>query len=472
MSGEPTALGVAELAAALRARAVSAVEVLDAHLARLERHAGTLHAFVTVTAAAARRDAAAADGALRAGRAGPLAGVPIAVKDLLAVAGVTRSNGSPACAGDRPAAADAAVVRRLRAAGAVVVGTTHLHEFAYGPTGVNPMLGTPVNPWDAERVPGGSSSGSGVAVAARLVPAAVGTDTGGSVRIPSSFLGVTGMKPTYGRVSRRGVTPLSWSLDHVGPLVRSARDAALMLAVMAANDADDPTTAAVPPVDYAAALERPLRGLRVGVPRAFAWRLVDDEVGTGVDAALDVFRRGGAAVRDVDVPSLEHAGPALGAIILAEAATAIPACLGARLAEASLELRTYMELGKVVTARHYLAAQQLRTRLLAEMRAALDGVDVLALPTTPLPAPPVGELAVRLGGADVGVMEAIGRLTGPFNLTGLPALSLPCGFTARGLPLGLQLAGRPFAEADVLAAGHAFQRETDWHRRVPPEPRA
>jgi aspartyl-tRNA(Asn)/glutamyl-tRNA(Gln) amidotransferase subunit A len=468
MSPAPTALGVAELGAALRAGDATAVEVLEAHLARLDRLGPSLHAFVTVTWDQARRAAQAADAALRRGEGGPLTGVPVAIKDLIAVAGVSRSNGSPACAGDPPAAADATVVRRLRAAGAVVIGTTHLHEFAYGPTGVNPSLGTPVNPWDHERVPGGSSSGSGVAVAARLVPAALGTDTGGSVRIPSSFLGLTGLKPTYGRVSRAGVTPLAWSLDHVGALVRSARDAALVLQAIAGPDAADATTAAHPVPDYAAELERPLRGVRVGVPREFAWDVIDAEVSAAVDAALGVLGRHGAVVRPVALPTLAHAVPALGAIILAEAGSAIPACLGARLPEASLELRTYIELAKLVSARQYLAAQRVRTRLLSEMQAALASVDVLAMPATPLAAPRIGDFEVQIGGRAVGVMEAIGRLTGPVNLTGLPALALPCGFTRAGLPVGLQLIGRAFAEGDLLAAGHGYQRETDWHTRVPP----
>jgi aspartyl-tRNA(Asn)/glutamyl-tRNA(Gln) amidotransferase subunit A len=462
-------LSVAEMRAALARREATAVEITEACLEALRARDGAVHAFVTVTADDALAAARAADAALARGDAGPLAGVPVGVKDLFAVRGVARSNGSAACLDDPPAAADAGAVARLRAAGAVVVGTTHLHEFAFGPTGVNPALGTPANPWAAGRMPGGSSSGSGAAVAARLVPAALGTDTGGSIRVPASFCGVTGLKPTYGRVTRAGVTPLAWTLDHVGPLARSAEDAALLLGVLAGADPADRTSARVPVPDYAARLERPLRGVRIGVPRAFAGAILDPEVERTFVAALRELGAAGAVVSDVSLPALGDAGPALGAIILAEARSALAPPLATRRERVSVELRVYLELGKLVTAEHYLAAQRLRSRLYEETRAALARVDLLATPATVLAAPRLAELLqVRIGDLDMGVLEAICRLTGPFNLTGLPALALPCGFTRDGLPIGLQLVGRPFAEADVLAAGHAYQRATDWHRRRPP----
>jgi aspartyl-tRNA(Asn)/glutamyl-tRNA(Gln) amidotransferase subunit A len=461
-------LSVAALVRALRAHETTALAVVEAYLARIAALDGRFHAFVTLCADDALAAARAADAALARGAAGPLAGVPVAIKDLLVVRGVRRTNGSAAFADDAPARADAGAVARLRAAGAIVIGTTHLHELAYGPTGVNPMLGTPVNPWSEARVPGGSSSGSGVAVAARLVPAALGTDTGGSIRVPSSLCGVSGLKPTYGRVSRAGVTPLAWTLDHVGPLARSAEDLALLLGVLAGHDAADASSARVPVADYAAALDRPLRGTRVGVPRDFVGAMVEDDVARGFEAALGDLGRAGVAVSDVGIPALFHTGPALGAGILAEASAALRPLLGERVARVGPETRIYLELGKLVSAQHYLAAQRLRSRLYDETLAALDGVDVLATPTTPLAAPCPGEMAVRIGDRDVGVVEALCRFTGPFNLTGLPALTVPCGFTASGLPLGLQLVGRPFGEAALLAIGHGWQRETDWHARRPP----
>src|SRR5579885_2866212 len=436
MSAGLAGLSVAELGRRLRAREVRAAEVIEDHLAEVAARDGRLHAFAHVTVDAALLAARAADAALARGEGGPLTGVPIAVKDNVAVRGVVGTNGSPAFAGAPPASTEATAVARLRAAGAVVLGTTHMHELAFGPTGVNPALGTPANPWAPGRVPGGSSSGSGAAVAAGLVPAALGTDTGGSVRIPASLCGVTGLKPTYGRVSRAGVTPLAWSLDHVGPLARSVEDVALVLEAIAGADPGDATCA------------------RVAVPR-FAQALGD-------------LRRAGAVVRDVTVPFIEHATRAVGALMLPEADGALRPLLGARLEHVGVEARILLELAKLVTARHYLAAARLRTRLYEELRGVLAAVDMLALPTTPIPAPAVGELTVRVGEATHGVLEALVVFTTPFNLTGLPALALPCGFTRAGLPVSLQLVGRPFAEPALLAAGHAYQRETDWHTRRPP----
>ncbi len=468
MSTALSDLSVAGLVRVLAAREATAVEVLDAHLVRIGALDGQVHAFATLLADDARAAARAADQARARGAAGPLAGVPVAVKDLLAVRGVVRGNGSQAFADDPPAGADASVVARLRAAGAVIVGTTHMHELAFGPTGVNPALGTPANPWGPGRVPGGSSSGSGAAVAARLVPAALGSDTGGSVRIPSSLCGVSGLKPTWGRVSRAGCTPLGWSLDHVGPMARTVEDLALLLGVMAGHDPADPSSARLPVPDYAAHLARPLRGVRVGVPRHFCLAVVDPEVGAAFETALGALAAAGAAVTDVVLPALEHAVPALGASILAEACAALLPLLGGRVERVNLETRVYLELGKMVSAPQYLAAQRLRTRLYEEARAAFGRVDLLATPATMLPAPRIEDLSVELGGTTMEVWEALSRLTGPFNLTGLPALAVPCGFTRGGLPIGLQLAGRPFAEADVLAGGHAYQQVTDWHRRQPP----
>jgi aspartyl-tRNA(Asn)/glutamyl-tRNA(Gln) amidotransferase subunit A len=349
----------------------------------------------------------------------------------------------------------------------VIVGTTHMHELAFGPTGVNLALGTPKNPWAPGRVPGGSSSGSGVAVAGGLVAAAIGTDTGGSIRIPSSFCGISGLKPTYGRVSRAGATPLAWSLDHIGPMARRVADLAPVLQAIAGHDPADPTSARVPVPDYGAALARPLAGTRIGVPRSFALALVDPEVEAAFEQALADLRSGGATVRDVELPSLPHAAPALGATILAEASACLPALLGARAAQVGVDIQVYFGLGKMITAAHYLAAQRLRSRLYDEARSVFADVDLLATPATIIPATRVEELQVSVGDTLVGAVEAIGRLSGPFNLTGLPALAVPCGFTRAGLPTGLQLIARPFDEPRLLAAGHAYQQRTSWHQRRP-----
>jgi aspartyl-tRNA(Asn)/glutamyl-tRNA(Gln) amidotransferase subunit A len=467
VTSAPGALSVAELRDAFRARRASALELTQACLAGIAARDGAVHGFVSVLVDAALAEARAVDAAAARGTVGPLAGVPVAIKDLLSVRGVGRGNGSPAFAGAAPARDDATVVARLRAAGAVIVGTTHMHELAFGTTGVNPGLGTPVNAWGTDRVPGGSSSGSGAALAAGLVPAALGSDTGGSIRIPASFCGITGLKPTYGRVSRAGATTLAWTLDHVGPMARSARDVALLLQVLAGHDPADPSSARLAVPDYVAALERPLRGVRVGVPRHFCCALLDGEVAGAFEQSLDTMRAEGAVVSDVALPSLQHTGTALGATILAESHAALRPLLGDLFEHAGLEVRVLLEIGKLVTASHYLAAQRLRTRLYEEARAAFARVDLLATPTTVVAAPRIGEMTLRVGDTEIGAVEAIARLTSPWNLTGLPALALPCGVGKSGLPLGLQLVGRAFAEADVLAAGHAYQRATDWHTRVP-----
>ena len=469
MSTSLADLSLVELRGMLHARETTARAVTEAVLARVQERDAHVHAFASVTGEAALEAARAADDALARGDAGSLAGLPVAVKDLIAVRGVTRTNGSLAFQGGPPATADATAVSRLRAAGAVIVGTTHLHELAFGPTGVNLGLGTPKNVWGADRVPGGSSSGSGAAVAARLVPGALGTDTGGSIRVPASFCGISGLKPTYGRVSRAGVTPLSWTLDHVGPMARSVEDVALLLGVLAGHDSADPTSARLAVPDYVALLGRGLRGVRIGIPRDYGLAVVDPEVAAGFDRALADLRSAGVTVTEVSLPTLTPlTAAALGAIILTEASAALEPLIGKRREQLGVEVRVYFEFAKMVTGGHYVAAQRLRTRLYTEMLAALERVDLLATPGTVLPAPRIGEQQVYVDGVEVGTTDAVTRLTGPFNLTGLPALVLPCGFTGGGLPISLQLVGRPFAEADVLAVGHAYQKSTDWHRRLPP----
>lgn len=468
MSATPLRRGVAATAAAVREGTVRAADVVDAVLADIAARGEATHAFVTTLADEARLAATAADDAVARGAAGPLAGVPIAVKDLLAVRGVVRTNGCPVFAADPPQAADATAVARLRAAGAIVVGTTHMHEMALGPTGVNPSMGSAVNPWSADRVPGGSSSGSGVAVAAGLVPAALGSDTGGSVRLPAAFCGITGFKPTYGLVSRAGATPLAWTLDHIGPMTRSAEDAALLLQALAGPDPADPTTARLPVPDYTAALGRSVRGWRVGVLRHFALANVDPAVAHATDVAAEQLRRLGATVIDIDDDDLESGHTAFAGVIMAEASTAIGSALGARLGEAGFEVQMFVQLGRALQGRHYLAAQRQRTRTYEGLRRLFDRVDLLLLPTTICAAPRPEDQLLRIGDRDYSAMEAIAFLTWPFNFTGLPAISVPCGTTDDGLPLGLQLAGRPFADADVLTLAHAYQRETAWHLATPP----
>lgn len=459
-----------DLARLIAAKEVSPVDVVEGYLRRIEALDPTLRAFITVCAEEARQAARQAEADLAAGGPrGPLHGVPVALKDLFCTAGVRTTAGSRILADFVPER-DATVVARLRAAGAIVLGKLNLHEFAYGPQGLNAHYGHTRNPWDARapRLAGGSSSGSAVAVAAALAPAALGSDTGGSVRIPAALCGITGLKPTYGRLSRAGVLPLAWSLDHVGPMARSAADCALLLRVMAGYDPGDPTTSVLPVPDYTAALTGDLRGLRVGVLRREFLEVAHPDVRTAVEAALRTLEALGATVDEADLPNVVHASAAAFAIVAAEALAWHAGWLRSRPQDYQPDVRQRLQLGVAVSGVHYVRAQQVRALLRAEVDSALARRDVLVAPTTPVVAPPPETQEVTLGDGPTDLRTALIRFTRPFNLSGHPAASVPCGFTPDGLPVGLQVIGRPFDEVTVLRVADAYQRATDWHRRRPP----
>jgi aspartyl-tRNA(Asn)/glutamyl-tRNA(Gln) amidotransferase subunit A len=460
----------AELARAIAAREVSPVEVVQAHLDRIARLDGKLKSFITVTADAALTAAKAAEAAVMTGGSlGPLHGVPIALKDLVYTRGVPTTGGSKILA-DWVPEADGTVATRLAQAGAISLGKLNMHEFAYGPEGVNPHHGTPWNPWDAgaHRIPGGSSSGSGVAVAAGLCAGALGSDTGGSIRIPASLCGITGLKPTYGRVSRAGVLPLAWSLDHVGPMCRSAADCALVLRAIAGYDPRDATTSVLPVPDYAAALTGDIKGLRVGVLHAAFLDASDSAVRAAVEAAVKVLEGLGASAKEVAVPRIDLAAPAVAAVISAEAYAYHEDRLRTRSADYGADVLERLRVSAFVSAVDYLKGQRARALLREDVDALLAHLDVLVCATTPLAAPAVGQQQATIGGATVPVRPNLLRFTRPFNATGHPAASVPCGLTAEGLPVGMQIVGRPFDEATVLRVADAFQRATDWHARRPP----
>lgn len=447
----------------------SPVDVVRAHLERIERLA-SLRAYVTVCADAALEAARAAEAELSSGRArGPLHGVPIALKDLFDTAGVRTTAGSKILA-ERVPTADATVVVRLREAGAIVLGKLNMHEFAYGPEGINEHFGTSRNPWDAarERIPGGSSSGSGVAVAAGLAVGALGSDTGGSIRIPASLCGITGIKPTYGRVSRAGVLPLSWTLDHAGPMARSAMDCALLLAPIAGYDPADATTSVLPVPDYAAALTGSVRGLRVGLLRGFFLEGAALPVREAVETAAALLAGAGAVVDEVSLPHLGEIAAASFAIVASEALAYHAAWLRERPGDYQSDVRERLRMGAFVTGVHYVRGCQLRTRVRDAVDEALAKRDVLLAPTTPIPATLAGEPRITLNGVPTDARAALIRMTRPFNFSGHPACSVSCGFSPDGLPLGMQFVGRPFDEATVLRAADAYQRLTDWHTRRPP----
>lgn len=465
---ELTELDVAELGARIAARKVSPVEVVQAFLDRIGQVNERLNAFVTVTADRALAAAREAEAEIAGGRyRGPLHGIPLGHKDLYATAGVRTTGGSRVLENHVPTE-DATVVARLAEAGMIGLGKLNTHEFAYGPTNEHSMFGPSRNPWNTDCITGGSSGGSGAAVAAGLVPIASGSDTGGSIRMPAAACGVSGLKPTYGRASRAGILPLCWTMDHPGPLARSARDCALFLQACAGHDPRDAATADRPVPDYAAALTGNIRGLKIGLPRRYFYDRAQERVTDAVEAALQELEKLGAELVEVELPHIDHAAAAAMAIYVAEATAYHDDTLDDRAHLYTEQVRTFLELGDQLLAKDYLHAQRYRTLLGREMAEALAQVDVLATPGIAITATPIGGENVEIRGAQDGIFGAILRNTEPFDLTGLPALVVPCGIAADGLPVSLQIAGRAFDEATVLNVGHAYQQATDWHRRRPP----
>ncbi len=455
-------LSISEAAALIKERKLSPVELTQACLDRIDRLQPQLNAFITLTADDAVKTAREAEAEIARGdHRGPLHGIPIALKDLFDVSGVPTTAGSKILAGNI-AAADSASAARLRDAGAVILGKLNLHEFAYGATGVNPHFGACRNPWDTERICGGSSSGSGSAVAAGLCFAALGTDTGGSIRIPASLCGIAGLKPTFGRVSRRGVVPLSWSLDHVGPMTRSVADCAIVLQAIAGHDPLDASSANEAVPDYSESLETGIEGLRAGVPRELFFDNLDPEVEGPVRAAIKTLEGLGARVTEIGLPYITEIPGGLTAIMLPEALAYHQKWMAERPNDYGDDVRYRLELGATYLAVHYVQAQRLRERAVAAWRERVfDKVDLIVTPTT-------AAAASRIGESDLSVTFGLIRNTNPINFLGLPALSVPCGFTAAGLPVGMQLIGRWFEEATVLRASFAYEQATDWHERRPP----
>ena len=431
---------------------------MEAYLARIRRLDDRLNAFVTVTEERAVERARALEAELAAGRwRGPLHGIPIALKDNIDTAGVLTTAASAVFA-DRVPDEDAEVVTRLEAAGAIVLGKLNMHEFAYGGTSAFTHTGPVRNPWDIERIPGGSSGGSGAAVAARLCAGALGTDTGGSVRIPAAHCGIAGLKPTYGLASIRGIVPLSVSLDHVGPMCRSVADAALMLQPMAGYDPRGIASIEADVPDYAGALRRRTSAMRLGVPRAF-YEDVDPQVLAAVERALGVLGDLTAGTRDVELPPLPEART-VGVEAYAYHADLLEERRGLY-AESTL---ARIEGGAGMSAADYAEARYQLTLVRKAVAAVFDDVDVLVTPT-------LVELPVSIEAAMASPLEATATLirnTAPFNGYGTPAITVPCGFSREGLPIGLQLCGRALGEVDVLALAHAYEQATDWHERTPP----
>jgi aspartyl-tRNA(Asn)/glutamyl-tRNA(Gln) amidotransferase subunit A len=467
---ELTRLSIAEAGERLRRRTLSPVELTRAYLARIQAEDAAARCYITVLHDQALAAAATAEREITSGRyRGPLHGIPIALKDLVMTRGIRTTCGSRILK-DWVPDTDATVAARLAEAGAILLGKLNMHEFAYGPTGVNPHYGTAANPWGRDRMPGGSSSGSGAGVAAGLCAGALGTDTGGSIRIPAALCGIVGLKQTYGLVSRAGVVPLAWSLDHIGPMTRTVTDAALMLQALAGYDPADPSTAALPVSDYRRELERDPRGLRIGVVRDVFFERLDPEVRAAVEAAAHALTGPGIRVEDVRLPRIRHAGPATFAIITAESMAYHEPYLKTRASEYGADVRARLLTGQFVLATQYLKAQRARQVLRADVDGVLRSVDALLMPTTPIPAPRTDEREATVDGVTDDVRAWLTRCTRPINLTGHPALSVPCGLTASGLPIGLQLVGRQFDEATLLRLGHAYEGVSPLRGRWPALP--
>ena len=466
-------LSARALSERIRRREISPVEVVDAHLAHIEAADPALNSFITVTGDHARARAREAEAEIAAGDwRGPLHGVPYAPKDILATAGILTTNGSKAT-GDWVPDYESTITARLNAAGAILIGKLNLLEFAMG-SGVLSGFGPARNPWATDYTPSGSSSGSGAALAARLVPLSIGTDTGGSIRGPAAACGVVGLKQTYGRISRFGVTTLSWTLDHAGPMTRTAWDAAAMLGAIAGPDPRDPTAADVTVPDYLAELTPEVSGLRIGVPASGFFEGATEEMQRAVHDAISLLAADGAEVLDVEVPHAHLAGSAGWIVAMAEAVTFHEKRLAEQPEDLDPLVRERLEVARFYPATDYLKALRLRTILQREMAEVFRNCDVMIVPSSlapadPLRSPEAARSDVRAG-TDPDDLDSRPGNTFIGNMTGYPALTMGCGFTAEApkRPLALQIYGPPFSEGRLLQVAHAYQERTSWHEELPP----
>lgn len=456
-----TSLTLLEAAQLIENREISPVELTQAHLSRIDALDPRLNAFITLTPEAALQSARQAESAIRDGRyLGPLHGIPLALKDLYETAGVRTTAGSKIFAGHVPEK-DCAAWEKLQAAGAINLGKLNLHEIALGVTNNNPRFGACHNPWDLDRSPGGSSGGSGAALAAELCLGSLGSDTGGSIRIPASLCGVVGLKPTYGRVSLRGVIPLSWNLDHAGPMARRVRDVAVLLQAIAGYDPLDPYSINIPVPDFVRHMDGDVRGWRVALAQDEFFAKADEQVLTAVRKAAETFKALGAQVSEAEFPGAYEAAKANGLMTPSDAAAFYRDQLQDRPQDFGEDVRQRLQSGAAYISTEYILARRSQTVLRRQFESFFSTFDILLTPTTPVPAP------LLEGPNAVEQARLLTRFTAPFNLTGLPALSVPCGFTGDGLPMGLQIVGRPWAESKILNAGFAYEQATEWHKRRP-----
>ena len=457
-----THLTIAEAADLLARREIASVELTEAHLRRIDAHDTHLNSFITITSDHALTQARAADAELTRGvRRGPLHGIPLALKDLYDTAGIRTTAGSTFFA-DRIPDTDARVVTLLYQAGAVLLGKLNMHEWALGVTNINPHYGPSRNPWDPSRITGGSSGGAAAALAAGLCMGALGSDTGGSIRIPASLCGIVGLKPTFGRVSLQGVIPLSWNLDHAGPMARTVTDAALLLQAIAGYDPDDPVSVALPVDNLLATLDAGVTGWRIALATDAHFGEADPEVISAVRRAATVFEELGARVEAVDLSQGREAAQMNALMTTSDAAAFHRDRLRDHPHRFGADVLARMERGAQFTSTEYILARRFQSEWRRRLERLFEQFDLLLTPATPITAPVIEGLDA------IEAARQLTRCTAPFNLAGLPALSVPCGLSAAGLPIGLQIVAAPWNEARVLRAGRAFENATQWHRQTPP----
>ncbi len=465
---EITGMTLCDVAEAIRSRRISSTEVVEACLDRIEAFDSKINSFILVEREDVLRAAESADDDLARGVVrGPLHGVPLAHKDLYYRKGRVSTCGSKIMR-DYVQNVTSSVLARLEAAGALYLGGLHMSEFAAGATGHNEHYGNCHNPWNTAHITGGSSSGSGAAVVSRFVFGAMGTDTGGSVRDPASACGVVGLRPTYGRISRFGTLPRSWSHDTMGPLTRTVRDCALMTSTIAGEDPNDPTCPDIPVPDYAAAMDAGIRGLKIGVPTNYFYDDVSEDISETLAESLKVIERQGARIMEVRSPDLVPHNRLMETISKCECVTVHAEWMRKRPQDYGKQVYNRIDAGLHIPATRYLEALSLRGRYLAEfMDAVFEEVDVLHTPVIPKSVPTIEEASYHGNEAFQQISALMTNLTRPISYLGLPALSVPCGFSKNGLPIGFQLVGRPFGEADLFAVADAYQNATDWHTASP-----
>ena len=464
-------LSIAQLSELIRAKEISSLEATNAYLNRISRIDGILNSYITVTHEEARKSAVEADESIADGNYhGPLHGIPLAVKDQFFTKGIRTTAGSNLLSEFIPEQ-DAVVVEKLKTAGSVILGKLNLSEFALGESFSHPA-GTPRNPWDLNRNPGISSSGSAAATSAFLCASALAEDTGGSTRIPAAWCGLAGLRPTWGRVSRRGVIPVSWSMDTVGPVARTVEDCAITFQAIAGHDSEDPYSWDTPVPDYRLGLSGGVSGLKIGVLKEkVAFGNLEPQTLEAMHTAIDQLKSLGAIVEEVSIPSVECAGVASKCITDMDGGYLHHERLKTRAQEYDHNSRVRLITGILTPAQSYIKAQKLRKIVRDDILETLSRVDALILPTSPGPAPNIPEKAGIANQEDAqSRISGVRNFTGAFNLAGLPALSLPCGFTSENLPLSIQMAGRPMEEELLFRLGHTYQQITDWHLRRAPEP--